>query len=274
MQQLVAIEKPSHWYLRNGDPLYEVPCKSKPGEMRPATLADARKVQAVPSVTTILSVIAKPELEAWKITQAILASLTLPRLQGEKEDAYAKRVAQDAASVSRDAADLGSAVHEYADLYDRTAAIVEDDGTKAIDPRVPGLVGGYAMWRRNHIRNWSDIELPFATQMYGGRIDRIGTALDGAPIIVDLKTQSTTQGHKVRAYESYGLQLAAYAKGKNLGPEYKLWNVIISTTELGRVEIVDWTERREELWRAFHHACELWCILNKYDPRKAVSSGQ
>ena len=64
---LVKVEKPSHWYLQDGTPFYEV--EKKAGGMRKTDIRDARKVNAVPSVTTILSVLAKPQLEAWKINQ-------------------------------------------------------------------------------------------------------------------------------------------------------------------------------------------------------------
>src|SRR5436190_23373532 len=47
-----------------------------------STLRDARKLGLLPSVTNILGVITKPELTAWLQEQAVLAALTLPRLEG------------------------------------------------------------------------------------------------------------------------------------------------------------------------------------------------
>ena len=43
------------------------------------------------AVRDIIGVIAKPELTAWLQEQAVLAAITLPRLTGETEDAFAKR---------------------------------------------------------------------------------------------------------------------------------------------------------------------------------------
>src|SRR5512136_668210 len=71
----------AHWYRRDGEPLHSVP--SAKGEPRPTTLRDARKLGLLPSVTNVLGVINKPELVEWKMTQAVLAALTLPRLEGE-----------------------------------------------------------------------------------------------------------------------------------------------------------------------------------------------
>jgi hypothetical protein len=58
--------------------------------MRPTTLRDARKLGLLPSVTNVLGVINKPELVEWKMTQAVLAALTLPRRDGEDLGVFAK----------------------------------------------------------------------------------------------------------------------------------------------------------------------------------------
>src|SRR5580765_4654690 len=107
--------------------------------MRPTTVRDARKLGLLPSVTNVLGVINKPELVEWKMTQAVLAALTLPRLNGEGEDGFAKRVVEDALSRCKTAVDFGSAFHAGAE---RVAKTLE------VDP-----VGPYAAWL-NHQRAW------------------------------------------------------------------------------------------------------------------------
>ena len=62
---------------------------SAKGEARATTLRDARKLGLLPSVTNVLGVINKPELVEWKMTQAVLAALTLPRRDGGGEDGFA-----------------------------------------------------------------------------------------------------------------------------------------------------------------------------------------
>lgn len=79
---LVPRESASHWYFPDGSPLHEVERADGKGT-RPTNLRDARKLGLYPSVTNILSVLAKPGLNAWKQEQAILAALTLPRRSGE-----------------------------------------------------------------------------------------------------------------------------------------------------------------------------------------------
>src|SRR5262252_4924511 len=99
----------AHWYRRDGEPLHSV--LSSKGELRPTTLRDARKLGLLPSVTNVLGVIHKPELVEWKVTQAVLAALTLPRGQGEELGVFAKRVVEDAQSQVRGAAEFGKAFH-------------------------------------------------------------------------------------------------------------------------------------------------------------------
>src|SRR5512137_1913836 len=103
----------AHWYGRDGVPMHTVP--SAKGEARATTLGDARKLGLLPSVTNILGVIAKPELTAWLQEQAVLAAITLPRIAGETEDAFAKRVVEDSQTTRDGAADFGTAFHAGAE---------------------------------------------------------------------------------------------------------------------------------------------------------------
>ena len=95
-----------HWYTADGEPAYTVERSDGKG-YRNTTLRDAKKLGLLPSVTTILSLAAKPLLQNWLQQQAILAALTLPRNEGESEDDYLDRVMQDSKAQGRQAADQG-----------------------------------------------------------------------------------------------------------------------------------------------------------------------
>ena len=56
------IKESGHWYAADGTAVFEVPNKSK-GGMRPTTLKDCRALGLYPSVTTIMKVLAAPELD-------------------------------------------------------------------------------------------------------------------------------------------------------------------------------------------------------------------
>src|SRR5947209_12361551 len=113
---LIQRQPASHWYLRDGRPFHEILKKDGSGN-RPVTLADARKLLALPSVTNVLGVLAKPGLDAWKIEQGIMAALTLPRLTDEPLDAFAHRVVVDMDEQVEKATDFGSAIHAACEVY-------------------------------------------------------------------------------------------------------------------------------------------------------------
>src|SRR5690349_19123565 len=113
---LIQRQPASHWYLRDGTPFHEIAKKDGSGN-RPVTLADARKVRALPSVTNVLNVLAKPGLDAWKIEQGIMAALTLPRGTEESLDSFAHRVVSDMGEQVDKAADFGTAIHNACEVY-------------------------------------------------------------------------------------------------------------------------------------------------------------
>lgn len=116
--QVVRPDSSSHWYKVSDsgiESFHHVPYAGKrgaAGETRRTTLGDARKIGAFPSVTNVLGILHKDFLEAYKINQAILAALTLPRIQGESEDDFARRVVADSKEHAASAARLGSRLHE------------------------------------------------------------------------------------------------------------------------------------------------------------------
>ena len=80
-----------HWYDKNGNSVFEVP-KAKGGGMRPTTIADARKLNLYPSVTTVLSVLAKPSLDDWKLQQVAERAYSNPPQDGEEPSSYSRRI--------------------------------------------------------------------------------------------------------------------------------------------------------------------------------------
>lgn len=117
--QVVRPDGSSHWYVINDqnkvESFHTVPYagkRGKDGETRPTTLRDARKVGAAPSVTNVLSILHKEFLVAYKVNQAILAALTLPKIENESVDDFANRVVIDSKEHAASAARLGSRLHE------------------------------------------------------------------------------------------------------------------------------------------------------------------
>lgn len=213
---LIKRESASHWYLRDRTPFHEVERADGSG-MRPATLRDARKVRAYPSVTNILSILAKPALDAWKQEQAILAALTLPRSNGESLDAFAQRVVADMGAQVDRAADLGSAVHTACEVYASTHELPEN-------PDVARLFTPVREWFDAEVVRIDCIERVVTHDEwgYGGRVDMVAKLRStGSWAVVDFKTQRLkpalkrmrrTSGTSGMAtfYETWPLQLEAY----------------------------------------------------------------
>jgi len=233
----------AHFYWPDGKPCYELPCKSKPGQMRQPTVKDMPKLGIKPSVTGILKVWAVPGLEAWKQEQAILAALTLPRKDSESDKDFAARVVEDARAEGLAAASKGAAIHDALAAFMLSSAMPED-------PICREAVLAFKPWY-SEMPEDVGIESSFACPAgYGGRIDL--ASVGGAGIVVDFKTKDTEPGKKVIGYDEWPLQLAAYADGLNMPPGVRLLNLVFSRNEPGRMEEIDWTDRRAEFsegWR-------------------------
>ena len=104
-----------HWYLPNGSPAYRVVGKN--GKERNTTVKDAREHGLLPSVTTIIGCASKPALDVWKQQQAILAALTLPRLEGESEEDWLSRVVSDSKETAKQAAERGTQIHGVIEAF-------------------------------------------------------------------------------------------------------------------------------------------------------------
>jgi hypothetical protein len=255
----------AHWYQRDGKPLHSVP--STKGEPRPTTLRDARKLGLLPSVTNVLGVINKPELIEWKMTQAVLAALTLPRCEGEDLGVFAKRVVEDAQSQVRNAADFGSAFHAGAEHIVKT---LEVDPT---GPYAPWLKFHRDWFQANCVRMvWTERVLVNTELGYAGTADLLTEHQRHGLTLVDYKTQGVKPGNQPRAYGSWCQQLAAYQRA--VGKPVTCLSVIVNSTEPSELVEHVWSE--DELragLESFEAALVIWRNEKGYDPRVAPVPG-
>ena len=252
----------SHWYTHDGFPFHTIP-KAKGDGDRPVTVADARKLDLLPSVTNVLGVLHKPQLEHHKIAAAVKASIASPKLAEESEDYYVKRIIDASKEDVRGAADLGTRIHEAIDL-----AL---DGT-AIDPELSQYVVPVIDLVRQ--RGWDLHEreqvLVNLSEGYAGRCDALFRCeASGEFGVIDFKTRRTKADQRSTPYDGQAEQLAAYARavwGKD-AEQATLINVYISTTEPGRVEVYEHPQTFADYWRVFKAACVIWRASKNYDPR-------
>jgi len=265
----------AHWYRSDGVPLHTV--LSAKGELRPTTLRDARKLGLLPSVTNILGVIAKPELTAWLQEQAVLAALTLPRIAGESEDAFAKRVVADSLTTRDGAADFGTAFHHGAEHIAHTLEV------DAAHPAAEWL-RHYRDWYQANALTlyWTERVLVGTGLGYAGTADLLIDHAVHGPTLVDLKTMKVSTAHadrggegggaqgtarpaKVKPYKSWCYQLAAYRQA--LGQPVRCLNLVVNSCEPSAPIEHVWSEEELELGEAaFAAAHRLWCIEKGYSP--------
>lgn len=244
-----------HWYSQDGSPFYEVLAKS--GLPRPTTLSDARKLALVPSVTTVLSVLAKPALETWKVRQGILAALTLPREPEETDDAYLARVLADSQQQAKDAAAEGNRIHDACECHWQGRYYPEyyQPHVDAVREELQRLFPGVTDWIA---------ERSFASNLgYGGKVDLHSPSTG---IVVDYKGKDGdfSDGKKL-AYDQHW-QLAAYQRGLRL-PLASCANLFVSRTHPGKVASHVWKEKDVQAgWLVFDAALTAWKRLRNYDP--------
>lgn len=251
----------SHWYTQSGEACYEVKRADGTG-MRPTTLADARKLSLLPSVTTILKVLAKPGLEAWKTEQVALSLLTTPRPPEEPLDAFVQRVLHDERQQDEErdtAASRGVLIHGACEDH-FNGRFVDPDTFEWVEPAVMALAE-YGKFEAS--------EVILVGDGYAGRTDLI-TRIDATigerlEWIFDFKH---TKKLPKEPYPEHVMQLAAYAKARHrqgifLAHQIHTANVYISSTEKGKFVIHE-HEPWLDAWAAFECLLSYWKWVNSY----------
>lgn len=262
MTLIIRGEQPSHWYTKAGKAFYEIEKKDGTG-MRPTTLRDARKVGALPSVTNILSCLARPGLEAWKCEQAILSALTLPRHPGETLDAFAHRIVEDKDEQVAKASDLGTRIHAAAEAYATERYV-------PTDPAVVPIFEPFKKWFDENVDGVHAIEKIVVGKGYAGKIDMVGNIRNFGMCMIDFKSQTIGKSGKPNFYETWALQLEAYREAYNYGfpmvYAQKSLSVVIGTNQKG-VWVHEWPQSEQvATWNAFLAAFQCWTWLKGYDP--------
>ena len=246
-----------HWYTKDGRPAYEVPYADPRKGMRPTTLADARKLGLLPSVTTILRVLDKPALTAWLIEQACLAVLTSPRNPNEELDAFVERILHTERVQDQEvtiARDRGTEIH---------AAMEAALANLPYDPELEPWIKPACVALAGYGKTVATEKIVVGSG-YGGRVDLIQ---DGNEIWVwDYKT--TKKLPKGGAWSEHVLQASAYAQalGSTGDKRIRTGNVYLSTVDQGKFAVCehgDWTETYEE---GFKPLVQVWQHLNHYKP--------
>lgn len=243
-----------HWYAPDGTPRYTIIGKN--GKERATTIRDARKEGYVPSVTTILQVLAKPGLTKWMQTQVLHASLTLPRRDGESEDAFAERVIADSEEQSRKAREAGTELH----------GDIEKCLLGAPHGSMAAIQNVFAECHKaGLLLSEGRAEKSFAHPLgFGGKVDWHNDST-----VVDFKTKDKIEDGKRLAWDEHAMQLAAYALGLGITAPRCL-NVFVGVSD-GRVSIHEWSAAEIRHGEQMFRLClELWKLKNNWMPDESV----
>lgn len=233
----------NHWYTKDGQPMYTVIGAN--GKERNTDLRDAKKHGYIPSVTTILNILAKPGLNLWLQKQAIMAALTLPRQDGENEENWLDRVLIDSKAQGRDAADRGTSMHSEIQSHLEHKA-----------KEYPRYVFASKECLDAHFgqQDWI-CEESFGHELgFGGKVD-----LHCPGIIVDIKTKEKV-GDKVDVYDEHLLQLAAYRTGLGY-PTARCANLFVDLE--GNTKMIEHDETKlANAAERFYHLLRFYQIKN------------
>lgn len=246
-----------HYYTKTGEPMHFVP-RAKGGGTRATTIADARKLELYPGVTTILKAAAKPALVQWLIKQAVYAVVTAPTLPNEGLDDKLVRVLETEKQQDEEAklaADVGSQIHEAI-----ACAIEEKQWDRSLEAYVlPVLewvkLTGKVVWT----------EKVLVGKGYAGRGDlMLDNELINAFILTDFK--STGKLPEKDSWPEHQLQTAAYAAaiGNTGDKRIVTCNVYVSTREPGKMAVFTQDNWFYNFTAGFTPIFQYWQWLNKY----------
>lgn len=269
-------EESSHYYDHEGKPVFEVPKKDGTG-MRPTTVADARKLNLLPSVTTILSTWPKTAIMSYRLEQLLKAATTVPRHQNEPEDLWHSRIIAVSEMHRNSAAEMGSAIHAVIENWLLTHVIVPgrigppcffvlDEARRTL---VRAIVEEFATWMGDNGQElaFSEKQLLNLELGYCGTADLCYVDKDGRKVLADIKNQSVKRDSKGTPkpayYDTWAMQLAAYDHCGVNADEYA--SIVINRDKAEPPFVKFWTqEEREAGWRRFRLCQEVWSELKNY----------
>lgn len=260
-------EEGGHWYRRDGTPCHEVPKKDGSG-LRGVNLRWDRALNLLPSVTNVMSVKAKPAIVDYRVKQALMAAVTLPRIKDETADDFMKRVVVDMDQHRKKASAFGSAIHGYCEEYPYRELLDLDLEPYAAD---------HKRWMDENVSEflWAEKTLVNEKIGYAGTADRYVKLKDGRTALLDLKTQqikerpTKTKGpvkNNPEFYPEWEYQLVAYGQCLDEEPNVYI-SVVIDSLTPGPCHIKEWPRGGwRNAWRAYLACHFLWCLDRSYWP--------
>ena len=249
---------------------------------RDTTVTDARAMGLLPSVSGITKTWANPGLDRWKQDITIEAALKhgseWTSAEVDADDVYAA-IRAESNRVSGAASDLGVKIHAAIETALRG---MEWNANELVE-----LASGSQVELRelvdpalNQIESLSIMPVESEkivtclSHGYAGQMDMAYKQLENVGVL-DFKSTKTKKGKKIEVRQGQAMQIAAYHYAywgtpdkPHFQPNHAGINLYISTTEIGRVDVVNYDAAElAKQWDGFLACLTLWRLQNSYDPR-------
>ena len=272
----------AHYYTPKGVPAYTRTIKSGPnqGKERATSLADARKENLFPSITTIGKVKREPMIDKYREKHLLKASYENRPKKAEAPDDYFDRILSKARFDSMEAARLGSGYH------DSFEAILLGEKWNKRDSKLKIV----ADWVQTNVEEviWTEKILVDEGIGVAGKADALVRLKEYGPTLVDWKTRrfkeyKTEPKWRATWYKSDCRQLAFYGRcierdliSRDFGDlreereayEISVCNVGMNTKATSQLH-VKWWSRDEREWalECVEAMNSLWQHENGYRPK-------
>lgn len=257
----------AHYYTPEGVPRYTQTIKSGPnkGKERSTSLADARKENLFPSITTIHKVKEERMITQYREKHLLKASYENRPKKDEVADDYFDRILQKARHDSLEAARLGSGYH------DKFEAILSGNSWDKKDPKLK-LV---ADWIQENVEEvfWTEHVLVDQKIGVAGKADAFVRLKTLGPTLIDWKTRrfkefKTEPKWRAAWYKSDCRQLAFYGRCIEADEdEIEVANVGMNTKATSPLHIKVWSREEREWANEVVEAVNiLWQHENNFRP--------
>lgn len=259
----------SHFYEKTAtgvEPRHFVPMASRPGELRPTRLTDARKAGWYPSVTTVMGMLDKPALTDWKIGEHLKTAYAIYRSANVLDaDEWIRQVKRDTELALEKAPKDGTDFHDVMEIAYKAGAIENEHHRKIAGTVMSDIEAGTGIVSEDF-----EPESSFVHALgFAGKVD-LHTGACAKGWVIDYKTKNTADKWKPgkMAYPEMAMQLAAYRVGLGLD-NARCANVFICL-ETGEVEFYEWGEETlNRQWANFADLLRIWLRNAEYIPGSA-----
>jgi len=254
--RLVTVESSGHWYDAEGRSAHVIIGKN--GKERNTTVADARKMGLLPSVTSVQGILHKEQLVSWRIEQAIMSALTLPKEENETLEDYARRVVKDSKESTTKAAEHGTKMHTEMENILLGRAVSRDE-------TLAPYIKTFSEWAEKNVEKTYWCEKGLVGAGYAGRCDAYVKLRGTGDAIIDLKNRKVNPKYDP-FYDTDCAQLWAYRNASE-NPKASCVSVVLASNDATKLMTKVWDE--DELYQAGIAFCamqKVWAWVKGYTP--------